>query len=270
LADILQRIMAERRADADAARRAVPPETLAAAIAARTPRSLADRLRAGPGPHMIAEMKKASPSAGLLRPDYRPNVIAREYADAGAIALSVLTEPRHFLGERAHLDAARAACHLPVLRKDFLADPYQVLESAAWGADVILLIVAGLARPRLREMYAAALDCGLDVLAEAHTAEELDRALELDQALIGINSRDLKTLKTDLDVARQLAAHIPADRLAIAESGIRTRADIQSLLTVGYRGFLVGEVLMAAPSPGNKLRELRGAPPASPETAHAR
>ncbi len=268
--DILQTIMAERRADAEAARRAAPPATFQAAIATRVHRGLAESMRSRPGPHVIAEMKKASPSAGLLQPDYRPGAIARNYAAAGAAALSVLTEPRHFQGERPHLDAARAACNLPVLRKDFLADPYQVLESAAWGADIVLLIVAGLDPSLLQEMYRAAMDCRLEVLAEAHTAEELDVALELDQALIGVNSRNLKTLKTDLNVARRLAAHIPPNRIPIAESGIRTRADVESLLAVGYRGFLVGEVLMSAPSPGDKLRELRGAPPASPETTRAR
>ena len=207
---------------------------------------------------MIAEVKKASPSAGLLRPDYRPGEIALAYAEAGASGVSVLTEPAHFLGSEAHLREVRQAVELPVLRKDFMCDAYQIVESAAWGADVVLLIVAALDSGSLRELYEAAISLGLDVLAEAHTAGELEAALGLEQAIVGVNSRDLGTLRTDLAVARALAPLIPKERLAVAESGIRTGSDICELARLGYDGFLVGEALMAEGDPGATLRRLRG------------
>lgn len=259
--DTLRRITEERRADAVAAARSLPIDVLRRQAQRRRHHSLAERLRAG-GTPVMAEAKRASPSAGLLSPDYRPAETARAYARAGAAAVSVLTEPRHFLGSSADLRAVRRAVDLPVLRKDFLSERYQVAEAAAWGADVVLLIVAALAQERMRELYSEAVALGLDVLVESHTEAELRRALELDTAVIGVNSRDLKTLKTDLAVARAMARHIPDGRLAVAESGIRDRADIETLSALGYNGFLVGEALMRARDPEEKLRELAGGPPA--------
>lgn len=257
---VLHQIMAERRADVAAARARVPEAFLRRAAAGRSPRGLGAALRARPPGRaaIIAEMKKASPSAGLLRPDYQPEVLGRLYAAHGAVGISVLTEPRHFIGSEADLCAVRAAVDLPILRKDFTTDPYQVLEAAAWGADVVLLIVAALDPETLRTLYAAARALGLDVLAEAHTAAELDRALALEEALIGVNSRDLITLRTDLAVARDLAGRIPRDRLAIAESGISRRQEIEELAALGYAGFLIGEAILAAPDPAAKLAELAG------------
>ena len=254
--DILDSIMAERRADVEVARRAVPVELLKEQASGRSYHSLIERVKAGPC--IIAETKKASPSAGLLQPDYDPAAIARAYEDAGAGGISVLTEPRHFLGDASHLRAVRATVDLPVLRKDFLCDVYQVYEAAAWGADVILLIVAALDSSTLHELHAAATELGLDVLAEAHTAAEVDIALGLEGAIVGVNSRNLKTLKTDLAVARELAARIPSECASIAESGIRTRADIEGLAALGYGGFLIGESLVGSADPGAKLRELLG------------
>jgi len=252
---VLAAIVSERRADADAARRDVAESELRREAAARPRRSLGARLR-GAERSVIAEVKKASPSAGLLRADYCPAGLARRYEAAGAAAISVLTEPRHFLGSESHLREVRAAVELPVLRKDFLCDPYQVWEAAAWGADAVLLIVAALDPGELGAMYRAALEAGLDVLAEAHTEADLDRALGLEQAIVGVNSRDLKTLRTDLAVALRLAARIPRGRLAVAESGIRSRDDVQALAGAGYRGFLIGETLLRDEDPGAALARL--------------
>ena len=249
--------MVERLADVEAASRAAPVELLAEAAAARIHHSLADAL-ASEGTNIIAEMKKASPSAGVLMEDYRPFDIARAYADNGACALSVLTEPRHFGGTGEHLRAARSAVDLPILRKDFVCDAYHLHEAAAWGADAVLLIVAALEPGRLRSLHEEALRLGLDVLAEAHTADEVEAALALEGAIVGVNSRDLKTLKTDLAVARSLAGRIPAGRLSVAESGIRTRGDIDELGNLGYNGFLVGESLVRQRDPGAALKALLG------------
>jgi indole-3-glycerol phosphate synthase len=257
--DLLQSIMAERRGDVAAARRAVPLGALRAQAAGRVHHSLVRRLRAASAPAVIAEMKKASPSAGPLRADYDPAALARSYAAAGAAALSVLTEPRHFGGAAAHLQAVRAVTDLPVLRKDFLCDEYQVAEAAAWGADVVLLIVAALPPERLRALHAAAQAWGLETLAEAHTEAEVEAVLALDGAIVGVNNRDLKTLATDPALSERLAARLPPDRPAVSESGLRSRADIDRLWAAGYRGFLVGEALMRGAEPGAVLRGLTGA-----------
>jgi len=251
--------MVTRRRDVEIAMRRVPVAGLRERASLRIHRSLPARLQPAGEPCIIAEMKKASPSAGRLAGEYRPAEIARAYAAAGACALSVLTEPHHFAGELRHLRRAREACDLPVLRKDFICSEYQVVESAAWGADVILLIVAALPPAELHFLHQAAVDLGLDVLVEAHTAEELEAALALDPAIIGVNSRDLNTLKTSLNVARRLAAAIPPGRMAIAESGIKSREEVVELASLGYRGFLVGESLMRSPDCGATLRGLRGA-----------
>jgi len=250
--------MAERRADAAEARRRVPLAALEAEAARHARRSLSAALTAGSGVRIVAEVKRASPSAGLLRPDYRPDELARAYAAGGACGISVLTEPRRFLGEGAHLRAVRAAVDLPVLRKDFLADAYQIAEAAAWGADAVLLIVAGLDAPQLRDFYDEAEGRGLEVLAEAHTERELEAALALPRALVGVNSRDLKTLRTDLSVPARLAALIPRERVSVAESGIRSRRDLEPLEALGYRGFLVGEALLRSADPRRTLAELLG------------
>ena len=255
--NILEKIMAERRDDAEAARRVTPAARLLELARSRRHHSLAASLRSTPAPRIIAEAKKASPSAGVLVDPYEPDAIARQYEVAGAAGISVLTEPRHFLGDGEHIRQVRRAVSLPILRKDFISDPYQIQEAAAWGADVVLLIVAGLDRPRVLDLYAAAVDLRLDVLVEVHTPEELEVALECGQAILGVNSRNLKTLKTDLAVALALAPQIPKDRLAIAESGIRTREDVRQFQDVGYAGFLIGESLLRGGDPGRALRALR-------------
>ncbi|MDI6774175.1 MAG: indole-3-glycerol phosphate synthase TrpC [Verrucomicrobiota bacterium] len=258
--DVLRAIMAQRKADAAAARRAAPLVELEKEAKKRRRHSLVERLNAATGTCVIAETKKASPSAGLLRARYRPGEIARGYEKAGAVGISVLTEPRHFLGSEQHLREVRKAVDLPVLRKDFLCDPYQVAEAAAWGADVVLLIAAALSRRRLWELYEAARGYGMEVLVEARAAKELKLALALPDVIVGVNNRNLKTLKTDLAVAEKLADLVPKGRLAIAESGIKTRADITELEDLGYRGFLIGEALMRCPDPAAKLRALIGKP----------
>jgi indole-3-glycerol phosphate synthase len=253
--DILRKIMAERIVDVEKARKLVSEKVLRKQAETRQHHSLRKMIRRCPGPCIIAEVKKASPSAGLIRKDYRPADMALGFQKAGAVGISVLTEPHHFLGSEQDLKDVRKAVDIAVLRKDFLCDAYQVYEAAAWGADVILLIVAGLERPQLRKLYRAAVQIGLEVLVEAHTGEEVKIALELDNAIIGVNSRNLKTLKTDLSIVKRLASLIPADRLSIAESSIKTRSEIDELIGLGYKGFLVGEVLMKRVDPIAKLLE---------------
>ena len=261
--NFLQSIMAERRNDARQASAYLPLERLGRIVAGLPKiRSLKERLTCaqahGRQAVIIAEVKKASPSAGLLCKSYDPAAMARTYAQAGAAGVSVLTEPRHFLGRDEDLKQVRQAVNLPVLRKDFVSDPYQVFETRALGADVILLITAGLEDHLLKELYISALAIGLDVIVEAHTRNELDRGLALDQAILGINSRDLNTLKTDLTIAQDLAPLIPLGRLAIAESGIKSRHDIEDLLAWGYKGFLIGETLMKSDNAAATLRALSG------------
>lgn len=253
--------MAERRNDARQAGAHLSLERLKQIVAGLPKiRSLKQRLTCvetrGRQAGIIAEVKKASPSAGLLRAKYDPAAVAGTYEQAGAIGISVLTEPRHFLGRDEDLKQVRQAVNLPILRKDFVSDPYQVFETRALGADVILLIAAGLERHLLNELYIIALDAGLDVIVEAHTREEMERAIPLDQAIIGVNSRNLNTLKTDLACAMDLASLIPTGRPAIAESGIKTRHDIEELLKKGYKGFLIGETLMKSDNAAATLREL--------------
>lgn len=256
--DILEQIMEERKADVAEAKKRAPLDALKERAKDRTHRSLSAKLTAPDGTKIIAEMKKASPSAGLLREDYDPEELAHIYAESGAAAVSVLTEPNHFQGCEQDLVNVRNAVRLPVLRKDFICDVYQVYETAAWGADIILLIAAGLEAGRMREIYDASLECGLEVLAEAHTADETRQVLGLEQAIVGINSRNLRTLKTDLKITEKLADVIPPDRLSIAESGIKSRFEVEQLEKLNYNGFLVGEAVLCGPDPGMVLKELIG------------
>jgi indole-3-glycerol phosphate synthase len=208
------------------------------------------------GPAVIAEVKKASPSAGVIREDFRPADIAASYEAAGAACLSVLTDEQYFQGNDAFLAQARNACSIPVLRKDFLIDPWQVHESRLLGADCILLIVAALERGRLQELDGLARDVGLDVLVEVHDEGELDDALSTGAELVGVNNRDLHTFTTDLATSERLRSRIPEDRTMVTESGIHTINDIGRMQRAGINAFLVGEAFMRATDPGDSLREL--------------
>ena len=205
---------------------------------------------------VIAEIKKASPSRGVLREDFRPAQIAASYEKGGAACLSVLTDIDFFKGADAYLQEARAACSLPVLRKDFFLDPYQVYEARAIGADCILLIVAALDDAMLRELLQLAGQLGMDALVEVHDADELERALALPARLIGINNRNLRTFETSLDTTLGFLERIPDDRMVVTESGIHTSADVALMRSRGVDIFLVGEAFMKAPEPGEKLAEL--------------
>lgn len=256
--NVLDRIIEQRREDVAIARRLHPVEDLAEAARERRRRSLREWLATNPHrPGIIAEIKRFSPSAGMIRYDLSPTQLANDYQQNGAAAISVLTEPHHFKGSDDDLRSVRAAVSLPVLRKDFIVDEYQVIETAALGADLILLIVAALDPVQLHDLAQAAMDCNLEILVEVHDENELERALGIHPlALIGVNSRNLKTLITDLAVARRLSRLIPEDRLSIAESGIRTASDIHDLQQCGYRGFLIGESLLKQGDPGRNLRAM--------------
>lgn len=207
-------------------------------------------------PAVIAEIKKASPSKGVIRADFRPAEIAVSYEQHGAACLSVLTDRQFFQGEGAYLQAARAACRLPVLRKDFLVDPYQVYETRAMGADAILLIAAALDLPTMREFEAIAASLGLSVLVEVHNAEELDCALQLKTPLIGVNNRNLRTFEVSLQTTLDLLPCIPPERIVVAESGILAAGNVQLLRHNKVNAFLVGEAFMRSPSPGQALAAL--------------
>lgn len=229
------------------ARHADPVRGFAEALASRVARQ---------EPAVIAEAKKASPSKGVLRNPFDPAAIARSYEAGGAACLSVLTDVDFFQGADAYLQQARAACTLPVIRKDFLIDPYQVVEARAIGADCVLLIMACLSDGQYEELSACAREHGLDALVEVHDAPELQRALRLDHRLIGINNRNLHTFEVSLDTTLGLLANIPKDRVVVTESGILTRDDVARMRDHDVHAFLVGEAFMRAPEPGEKLREL--------------
>ena len=215
-------------------------------------------LRASPAPRVIAECKRRSPSKGVLRHEYEPAAHARAYADAGAAAISVLTEPTFFDGSLDHLRAVRGAVDVPLLRKDFIVSGYQLLEAVEAGADAVLLIVGALDAAALRRLIAEANALGLATLVEVHDEGELRRAVDAGASIVGVNSRNLRTLDVDLTVLDRIAAMIPAGVIAVAESGIRTTADLTRLAGAGYGAFLVGERLITQPDPGAALRELRG------------
>ena len=237
-----------------------PLSELEAAIASQTPvRGFAAALKASVNAGrsaVIAEVKKASPSKGVIREQFVPAEIAASYERGGASCLSVLTDVDFFQGGDAYLQQARAACVLPVLRKDFTVDPYQVIEARAIGADAILLIVAALEQSQMVELAAAAAECALDVLVEVHDRAELDRALELDTPLVGINNRDLHSFDTSLDTTFSLLPHMPEDRIVITESGIHTAGDVAAMREHDVNAFLVGEAFMRAEEPGDRLQEL--------------
>jgi indole-3-glycerol phosphate synthase len=256
---ILAEILAAKRVEVAAARRKWPlGDVEAAAAAAPEPRSLADALRRPPGGPIraLAEIKRASPSAGPIRPGADAAAIAREYAAGGAAAVSVLTDARFFDGSLAALGAVRSAIDLPLLRKDFLVDPYQVVEARASGADAVLLIVAALEGGALVELAATALSLGMDVLVEVHSEAELARALATGAAQIGVNHRDLRSFGIDMGLTARLRPGVPDGCVLVAESGIRTPADVRALAGAGADAILVGETLMRAPSPGAALARL--------------
>ncbi len=261
-ADILRRILAVKAREVATAKttRSLPMLRLAARQA-DAPRGFAAALGAKIGagkPAVIAEIKKASPSKGVLREDFQPAAIAVSYAAHGAACLSVLTDREFFQGAPEYLQEARAACTLPVLRKDFLVDEYQVYEARAWGADAVLLIVAALRPPQLRALHALAMELGMDVLVEVHDAEELSVALELEGAILGINNRNLRTFEVRLETTLDLLGRIPGGRNVVTESGILTTHDVTRMRAAGVNAFLVGEAFMRAADPGEALSGLFG------------
>ena len=248
---ILERILEVKRGEIAAAKSSVPAASLEKKVAQAPPvRDFVGALRARK-PAVIAEVKKASPSRGVLRENFDPAAIAKSYEKGGAACLSVLTDRQFFQGEPAHLVAARTACSLPVLRKDFVIDRYQVLESRALGADCILLIVACLNAKEMSELEQAASELGMAVLVEVHDAQELESALELKTPLLGINNRNLKTFETRLETTLALLSRIPRNRMVVTESGILATADVERMEKAGVNAFLVGEVFMRAQDPGS-------------------
>jgi indole-3-glycerol phosphate synthase len=260
--DILRRILVVKREEIAAALAGKPLAAVRReAEAADAPRDFTGAIRqmmAAGRTAAIAEIKKASPSKGVIRADFSPEAIAADYTAHGAACLSVLTDRGFFQGSPDYLRAARAASPLPALRKDFLVDPYQVYEARAMGADAILLIAAALDPPLMRDLEAIALDLGMSVLVEVHDGEELDRALRLTTPLIGINNRDLRSFKVSLQTTLDLLPRVPAGQIAVSESGIDSPDDITLMRRHGVAAFLIGEALMRQPSPGKALAALLG------------
>jgi indole-3-glycerol phosphate synthase len=258
--DVLQTILARKAEEVAERRRARPlDEVREAAMQQGDPRGFTQAIRAKRAldlPAVIAEVKKASPSKGLIRKDFDPAAIARSYEAGGAACLSVLTDVDYFQGSDAYLQQARAACALPVLRKDFIVDAYQVYESRALGADCILLIVAALDDLRLADFTVLGLELGMDVLVEVHDLDELERALQVPAPLLGINNRNLRTFDVSLDTTLDMRDAVPADRILVTESGIATRDDVARMRDAGVGTFLVGETFMRHADPGKALREL--------------
>jgi indole-3-glycerol phosphate synthase len=260
MANILHTIVTTKRGEIAAGKRSRPLNELRAGAADMPPprgfkRALDSKIAAGDAA-IIAEIKRASPSAGILREPFDVGAIAASYANAGARCLSVLTDEPYFKGNARNLELARAAAPLPALRKDFIIDPWQIYESRVLGADALLLIVAALDDAQLASLLESAAAVELDALVEVHNAPELARALDAGANLIGINNRDLKTFETDIATTLDLLRRIPGEVTLVTESGIRTPADIASLRAAGVHAFLIGEAFMRAPDPGRKLREL--------------
>jgi indole-3-glycerol phosphate synthase len=260
MSDILTRIVAVKHEEIAAAKRLRDAASIRRDALAQPPArdfvgALRARLRAGQAA-VIAEIKRASPSKGVIRGHFVPAEIAASYARHGAACLSVLTDRQFFQGDAAYLQQARAACSLPVLRKDFMVDAYQVDEARAWGADCILLIAACLGDAQMADLEAQALALGMAVLVEVHDGDELERALRLKTPLLGINNRNLKTFEVTLDTTLGLLLHVPADHLLVTESGILGRADVQRMREAGVNAFLVGEAFMRAEDPGAALADL--------------
>jgi len=257
---VLERILEVKRAEVAAAKQLLPQASVEAhARDAAPPRDFVGALRAklsGQKPAVIAEIKRASPSRGVLRADFDPAAIARGYEAGGAACMSVLTDAQFFQGAPEHLGAARAACALPVLRKDFVLEPYQVFESRALGADCILLIAACLGKDAMVDLESLARELGMAVLVEVHDAAELDAALALETPLLGINNRNLATFETRLETTLDLLPRVPHGRIAITESGILARQDVAHMRSRGVNAFLVGEAFMRAQDPGSALKEL--------------
>ncbi|WP_114814091.1 indole-3-glycerol phosphate synthase TrpC [Paraburkholderia kururiensis] len=259
MSDILQRIIAVKHEEVRAAQESAPLEELRLAASARDLRDFVGAIRAKHETGLaavIAEVKKASPSKGVLREHFVPADIARSYAAHGAACLSVLTDVQFFQGSAAYLEEARAACNLPVLRKDFIVDPYQVLEARAMGADAILLIAAALETSQMQELEAYAHSLGLAVLVEVHDSNELQEALKLTTPLIGINNRNLRTFETSLETTLGMLRSIPHDRIVVTESGILSRADVERMREHSVNTFLVGEAFMRAAEPGAELARM--------------
>jgi len=258
---ILDEIIAQVRADLDVTKEQVPEQRLRRQAEERAPaRAFAEALRDLPGrpARVIAELKRASPSRGLIREDFEVISLSRELAENGAAALSVLTEVNYFRGSPRYLQDVAAVVDIPVLRKDFVVDPYQLYEARAWGADAVLLIAAALDAATFNRLHNLALELGLGVLAEIHNRDELHMVLDAGVEVVGVNSRNLKTFKTDLGTTAELIREIPQPLIPVAESGIHGPDDIAGLRKSGAQAFLVGETLMRAPSPGVKLAELLG------------
>lgn len=259
-ADILQKILRHKAEEIAERARQLPLQALRQQIeGAPQARGFASAITAKiqqGQPAIIAEIKKASPSKGLLREDFHPAAIARSYEENGATCLSVLTDSHFFQGSKTYLQEARSACQLPVLQKDFIIEPYQIYEARALGADCILLIVAALEEDLMHELAQLAESLGMDILVESHNAEELERALKLNTPLMGINNRDLKTFRTHLETTLGLLPRIPAHYTVVTESGIHTPADIKTMRQAGINAFLIGEAFMKAEQPGAKLAEL--------------
>jgi indole-3-glycerol phosphate synthase len=257
-ADVLQHIIAYKQDEVAALKASDLGALQAKAASASAPRGFAEALRLSPAPAIIAEIKKASPSKGLIRTDFDPSAHAKSYQLGGAACLSVLTDGPGFHGSLDHLVAARTACTLPCLRKDFMIDPLQALESRAHGADAILIIMDAVSDLQAQDLYETATALGMDVLVETHDEPEVHRANALGARLIGVNNRNLRTFETDLKTTESLASLIRPGACLVAESGIANPSDIARLTAVGARAFLVGESLMRQPDPAQALRALRG------------